>query len=255
MNADTIKAALYRRYSGDATAIAFEVAAGTGRHAHRHVDAVVMELWPSRGLTLHAMEIKTSTSDLKRELKDPQKAEEIAQYCDFFSLVTPLDLIKRVADVVPPAWGLTEIDGNGVFKTAKEPRKTKARRLDREFMAALFRAVSKPMRVENSRDFEQYKKVVYENFEKEVNARVESRRGRDSKDASLWQELERQLKANGVPYVWNEAVLKALVFVMKSGTLDAYNGVRQIQKSMLEAADKIRKAADEAGLPQLEAKK
>lgn len=38
-----------------------------------------------------------------------------------------------------------EIDGNGVFKTVKEPRKTKARKLDREFMAVLFRAVSKEL--------------------------------------------------------------------------------------------------------------
>lgn len=255
MNANDIKQALWRRYSGDATAIAFEVAAGTGRHAHRHVDAVMMELWPSRGLTLHAMEIKVSTSDLKRELRDPQKAEEIAQYCDFFSIVTPLGLIKRVHDVLPSAWGLIEMDGNGTFKTAKEPRKTRARKLDREFMAALFRAVSKPMKVENSRDFEQYKKVVYENFEKEVDARVETRRGRDSKDASLWQELERQLKVNGITYVWNEAVLKALVFIMKSGVLDAYNGIRQIQKNMLEAVEKIGKSAEEAGLPALEGKK
>ena len=45
-------------------------------------DAVIMSLWPSRGLELHGVEIKVSRADWKREAADPAKAEAIAAYCD-----------------------------------------------------------------------------------------------------------------------------------------------------------------------------
>src|ERR1700693_1206177 len=68
-----LRAALKRYFLHPDYGIVFEVAKSTGHAAHRHLDAVAMDLWPSRGLELHGIEIKVSKQDLKRELADPAK--------------------------------------------------------------------------------------------------------------------------------------------------------------------------------------
>ncbi|WP_199902756.1 hypothetical protein, partial [Azospirillum sp. B4] len=52
-----IKAALRARYPAAEYALVFEVAEAVGMGAHRRADALVMSLWPSRGLTLQGYEI------------------------------------------------------------------------------------------------------------------------------------------------------------------------------------------------------
>jgi hypothetical protein len=69
VTADDICRHLRRRYNDSLRyAIFFEVANGTGTHRRRTIDALVMELWPSDGLNLHALEIKVSRQDWLREL-------------------------------------------------------------------------------------------------------------------------------------------------------------------------------------------
>lgn len=78
-----ICAAMRKTYCQPEWALFFEVGNATGFNARRHADAVAMNMYPSRGLVLHGFEFKASKSDWKRELANPQKAEEIAQYCDY----------------------------------------------------------------------------------------------------------------------------------------------------------------------------
>lgn len=47
-----------------------------GFDANRTFDAVAVNLWPSRGLSIHVYEVKVSRSDWKRELAKPAKAED-----------------------------------------------------------------------------------------------------------------------------------------------------------------------------------
>ena len=63
ITAGDIRASLRRHYAAPEAAICFEVAQGTGTHARRHLDAVAMELWPSRGLALIGIEIKVDYYD------------------------------------------------------------------------------------------------------------------------------------------------------------------------------------------------
>lgn len=63
MRADAVRAALKRRYAQPECAVVFEVAQATGFSANRHLDAIAMELWPSRGLALHGIEIKVDLYD------------------------------------------------------------------------------------------------------------------------------------------------------------------------------------------------
>jgi len=84
--ASDIRAALRKYFSSPEFEIAFEVRDDAGFKSKRSADAVALATWPSRGLGLHAIEIKVSKSDLDREIKTPEKAEGIARYCDYFWL-------------------------------------------------------------------------------------------------------------------------------------------------------------------------
>lgn len=88
-----------------------QVRNAAGFDASRTFDAVVLDLWPSRGLVLHVLEIKTSRSDWLRELKEPAKAEAACAVAEHFSIVAPKGVVK--AGELPPTWGLIEIHGTG----------------------------------------------------------------------------------------------------------------------------------------------
>ena len=137
LTASDIRNAMSKRWTAPEWAIMWEVANATGSNARRSADAVMMSLWPSRGLELHGVEIKISRSDWKREAKDPSKAESIAKYCDRWWIHTPVGIVDDLSDL-PPAWGLREYTGKQ-WKTIKEAEKTDAAPADRGFLAALLR--------------------------------------------------------------------------------------------------------------------
>jgi hypothetical protein len=78
-----------------------------------------------------SIEVKVSRADLKRELADPQKAEEIATYCDRFWLAAPTGVVH--ADMLlalAPAWGILEVEERAdrrVVKVVRQAEKTTAR--------------------------------------------------------------------------------------------------------------------------------
>lgn len=96
--------------SGRAAVLA-SVRNNAGFGATRTFDAVAMDLWPSRGLTLHIYEIKVSRSDWQRELANPAKAEDACRLADRFSIIAPKGCVKP--GELPPTWGLIEVHGDG----------------------------------------------------------------------------------------------------------------------------------------------
>jgi len=137
MKAGDICAGMARRWIAPEWAIMWEVGEGTGARSGRFADAVLMSLWPSRGLELHGVEIKISRSDWRREAADPTKAEAIAKYCDRWWIHTPPGIVADTSEL-PPAWGLREFDGKG-WRTVKEAEKTDAVQVSRPFLAAMLR--------------------------------------------------------------------------------------------------------------------
>lgn len=115
----------------------------TGYAACRSADAVVMSLWPSRGFQLIGFEIKVSRSDWLSELKKPQKAEPIFQYCDKWYLVTSEENIVQ-GDELPLTWGHIYCTGKKL-KYKKNAPDLKPVPIDRDFLAALFRNVAEKM--------------------------------------------------------------------------------------------------------------
>lgn len=132
-----IRRAMLQRWKDPEYAILWEVGEATGSYSGRYADAVIMSLWPSRGLELHGVEIKVSRSDWKREAADPKKAEAVAKFCDRWYIHTPKGLIQDLSEV-PPAWGVREFDGQK-WVTLREAEKTDAQPVTRGFLAAMLR--------------------------------------------------------------------------------------------------------------------
>ena len=144
LKSSDIRSGMSKRWSAPEWAIMWEVGEATGAQSGRYADAVMMSLWPSRGLELHGVEIKVSRSDWKREAADPSKAEAIAKYCDRWWIHTPPGIVDDLSDM-PPAWGLREFDGKA-WKTIREAEKTDAIQVSRPFLAAMLRRADGAMK-------------------------------------------------------------------------------------------------------------
>jgi len=144
LSAADIRLAMSKRWAEPEYAIMWEVGESTGAVRSRFADAMIMSLWPSRGLELHGVEIKISRSDWKREAADPKKAEALARFCDRWWIHTPPGVIVDQSEL-PPAWGLREFNGK-TWKTIREAEKTDAEPVSRAFLAALLRRADGMMR-------------------------------------------------------------------------------------------------------------
>lgn len=102
----------------------------------RLVDALVFNLWPSRGLTLFGFEVKVSRHDWKRELKDETKAGVFMQFCQHWFLVAPDDV--AMPEEIPATWGWIVPWGDSL-KAKKEAPVLKPKPYDRPFVHALVR--------------------------------------------------------------------------------------------------------------------
>ena len=125
-----------RKWCAPEHALILEVSDATGGRRGRIADAIIMGLWPSRGINLDGVEIKTQRSDWLRELKDPQKAESISRFCDHWWVHATPDIVKE--DEVPTGWGLRVYDGR-VWRTVIEASKRDAEPVDHDFLAAILR--------------------------------------------------------------------------------------------------------------------
>lgn len=119
-------------------AIVFQVGDSTGLEVKRHADAVVMNCFPSRGLSLHGIEIKISREDLRREIRDPAKAEPVAAYCDTWSICVPKSLNISGLEV-PTNWGIWEADHKEITLVRNATRMN-PKPIDRAFLGAILRA-------------------------------------------------------------------------------------------------------------------
>ncbi len=138
--------ALQQRYPAREYALLEQVRNGTGYgRTVRTADAIALSLWPSRGLVLHGFEIKNYRGDWIREKDKPEKAEEIARFCDYWWLVvTRADIVHE--GELPATWGLLAPDETGTKLVAvQQPTKMEAQPWSRAFMAAVLRTAADSM--------------------------------------------------------------------------------------------------------------
>lgn len=118
MTAHDVINALAARYKPPEYAFLTDVRNSVGFSGRvRTADAMAMSLWPSRGIYMTGFEVKVSRADWKKELAQPEKAEELAQFCKLWFIACPEKLIDK--DEVPPGWGLIHVKEDGGLKYAK----------------------------------------------------------------------------------------------------------------------------------------
>jgi len=125
----------------DAQQYAFfeQVASGTGWKAQSWVDAMVLSLWPSKGLTRMAFEVKVHRADFIKELSSADKNEWAKEYCHEFWFVAPTNVIKE--EELPEGVGWLRPHGDGLAIVRHASRHDA--NLDDVFMASLARSMIK----------------------------------------------------------------------------------------------------------------
>jgi hypothetical protein len=113
-----IDKAIDKRWPWPSYAVLREVTDGTGANMRRRADAIVVGLWPSRGLLVEGIEVKMYRGDLRRELENPAKADAWVNFCDRWWLVCGPGVV-RDDDPIPALWGVLELKG-GVLVQRKE---------------------------------------------------------------------------------------------------------------------------------------
>lgn len=239
-----IRAAILKTFAQPEWAVMFEVAAGTGATKdNRSADAVMMSLWPSRGLDLHGVEIKVSRSDWKREAADPAKAERIAAYCDFWWVYVAPGVIHDLAEV-PTAWGVREFDGKKL-RTIKEAVRTEAQPIDRRFLASLMRRTDESAKRDISAEVKKQVDALRDQDERRVQDEIKYR----SSQAQRIIDREKEFaEATGISlsqlgYQHNiKEVGEMLKCLLASGVHGQYNSLQYLQKNLQAAADKLTSA-------------
>lgn len=117
-----------------------------GWHSRRVCDYMALDLYAGfgvdRGPYLHGHEVKVSRSDWLSELKDPEKAESFARYCDFWWLVVADKAMVKPGEL-PDGWGLLAPHGRSLRVITAAVRRTAVEPMPRDLQATFSRAVTK----------------------------------------------------------------------------------------------------------------
>lgn len=132
---------LLKRYPPTECALFSEVSDNAGASRGRSIDFMMMNLWPSRGLSLTGIERKTHRSDWLREIKNPAKQESIFKYCDYFYLLTDGSVEVAKIEEIPATWGWMSVE-KGKIVVKKDAPKLQPQPITRSFLAALLKRAS-----------------------------------------------------------------------------------------------------------------
>lgn len=131
-----LTAALRAKFAAPEFAFFAQVCNATGLQHTRTADGLAISCWPSRGLGLYGFEIKVSRQDWLAEKANPEKAEAICKYCDFWYIVAAPKIV--LDGELPPTWGLMEPRGDNLVIRREAP-KLDPQPITRSFLAAILR--------------------------------------------------------------------------------------------------------------------
>lgn len=240
---------LTRAGNGGAGEYAFmvQVRNGAGFNSTRTFDAVAMNLWPSRGLELHAYEIKSRRNDWLRELKEPEKAEDAAKLVDRFSVVAGSADIVRDGEL-PAPWGLLVARGEQLVQI-KEARLLRDiadgppahRPIPRDFVVSMLRsdghvplASAEEVRLARSESFQEgvdSQKVVLERCQSQL--------------AELRKQIRDFERESGLSFhAWAADRDPAAIGRAVRAMMEGEDRVKIARRRMVTARDDLRAAAD-----------
>lgn len=156
----------------------------------RTADAMAIGLWASRDTDLHGFEFKSSRGSWLQELKEPAKAEELAQFCDYWWLVAADETVVKVEEL-PKNWGLYIPDKKEGLSILVQAPKLSPKAPDKVFLSSLL----KNLKDKNTSSVtEQDLKLEYERGKREGYREGETRavEGKDAMIDWLNGELYRQ---------------------------------------------------------------
>jgi hypothetical protein len=104
----------WRDYQRDA-----EMADAIRAGAEQRLDAFALHTWPSEKWRRVAYEVKTSTTDLRRELAQPAKCAAALALANEFYLVAGPEV--KVPVELPQGWGVMVVQGGRLTITRKAP--------------------------------------------------------------------------------------------------------------------------------------
>jgi hypothetical protein len=141
LKTEQIETAIRKMFSDGGYVTLSQVRNGTGfSKSPRTADMLAVSTWPSRGLHVEGIEIKVSRGDLQRELKKPEKSDDIARYCKHWWLAIPQDL--DVGALIPSAWGVISVNEKLKAKVTRQASGLKAVKMDDLFVCSVLRNFS-----------------------------------------------------------------------------------------------------------------
>ena len=214
----------------------------SGAGSIRTADALALGLWKSRGYHLNGFELKVSRSDWLTELKNPAKAEAIAEYCDMFSLVIPnMDIID--ISEVPKTWGILLAKGNGM-KTVREAPFLEAKQMDRPFLCGFMRSVTEQIE-KNYTPTVEVEEIIEDRVESGIKYGIENAVTNAGRYEKLMENLEKFEKASGInlvqmDYGWSdpEKIGKAV----KMGMDGKYDSMKRQFEYIEDSAKRLLKS-------------
>lgn len=234
----TLTVALKNRYAGSAFAFLPQVANGTGGNKSRTADALVMSLWPSRGLDLVGFEIKCSRQDWLNEMRRPEKADTIAKYCDRWYLVVASESFVQPGEL-PSAWGLMAPKGK-LLRIIKEALPLEPQPLSRSFLAALLRNAAGA--IVPKAEIEEELRRAREDGRKDAELRKSYKQQQQERDlAQLQQSIASFEETSGVKLDgYNGPRLgKALKLIQQSSIENYIRDLQRIESIAQGVADRV----------------
>lgn len=232
LNTQGVRSALRHRYCNEEWVYLEEVRNGVGfNRMPRTADAIALNTWPSRGLELYGIEIKTSRADWMKELKTPEKAEEICRYCDrWWVAVGDSDIVRD--GELPPTWGLLVPHGKTMIAKVPAPE-LKAETLSRNFVCSLMRNFSKTYIHKD--DISEQLKTEYKRGTENSRGRTERLQEENKNYCKTIDAFREKSGVNIMSYEGPEAIGEAVRFILSGGVFrDRLLGQRRAMENILK---------------------
>jgi hypothetical protein len=258
VTASELVAALRKQYGPPEWAFLEQVGDGTGYAVNRHIDAIAMNLWPSRGLELVGFEVKVSRNDWRRELRNPSKADPVATRCDRFVIVAPVGVVPAME--VPTAWGLIEVSEKGQLRTVHRGEKREdVLPVDRRFTAAVLRRATtdgptdqlrREIREEVRRDYKRDLDAAVDIATKGASRRLEElqERIRTFEEAAGFSLTDRDLR-----WTSGQQIGRALRYLVNNGPEGVERQLEQVERTARRILDDVAAGREALAAEELEA--
>lgn len=243
-----LKAAMTKHWCAPAYALIWEVGDATGGRHNRNADAVIMGLYPSRGIHLEGVEIKTQRSDWRREMKNPAKAEAVSRYCDLWWIHATPGVVKP--EELPEGWGLREYDGR-VWRVVVKATMREPEPITREFLASLLRRSDQQQERQAKAMAQDMLAAETAAIEQRVAAGIAQRTSRAAGMASIAEEFEAALGMDPTELIRNGEVriaARMTAAIMRQDLHNPWGGLVYLIKSMRDLADRTSDALEEIGV-------